>query len=137
MFKIPTVQQCLSWRRSGLLLSFLAWATVIPPAFAKPPFQWRCGWLSNPTPGNIWLQDRDGEWLIGAQGGYQTPGDWPWPDFKTSEWIETNVGNYGYGCACLKMQANPKTRRALAINQAYSKPLRACRQEPRLKEPVP
>ena len=137
MFKIPTVRQGFLWRRSGLLLGFLTWVTWIPPGLAKPPLQWRCGWLSNPTPSNIWLQDRDGEWLIAPQGVYQTPGDWPWPDFKQSEWIETNVGSYGYGCACLKMQVNPKTRRVLAIKQAYSKPLRACRQEPRLKEPRP
>ena len=24
----------------------------------------RCGWLSNPTPANYWLSDRDGEWTI-------------------------------------------------------------------------
>ena len=37
----------------------------------------RCGWFSNPTPGNASLYDRDGEWIIGVQGGYQADGDWP------------------------------------------------------------
>ena len=30
---------------------------------------WLVGWLQNPTPGNWWLVDRDGEWTIGTQGG--------------------------------------------------------------------
>ncbi|HEY2847367.1 MAG TPA: DUF4087 domain-containing protein, partial [Pyrinomonadaceae bacterium] len=34
----------------------------------------RCGWFSDPTPGNEWLNDRDGVWIIGVQGGYQA--DW-------------------------------------------------------------
>ena len=34
----------------------------------------RCGWLDNSTPANWLLTDRDGEWLIGSQGGYQAPG---------------------------------------------------------------
>ncbi len=129
MFKL------ISWRRSGLLFGLLTWATVMPPGLAKPPLQWRCGWLNNPTPSNIWLADRDGEWLITVQGGYQTPGDWPWPDFKDNEWIVTNAGEHGYGCACLQMRVNPQTRRALEIKKAYSKPLKACRREPGLKEP--
>jgi hypothetical protein len=32
----------------------------------------RCGWFSNPTPGNAWLKDRDGEWTIGTQGNHDT-----------------------------------------------------------------
>jgi Protein of unknown function (DUF4087) len=34
-------------------------------------FETRCGWLSNPTPANVWLYDRTGEWIIGLQGGHQ------------------------------------------------------------------
>ena len=41
---------------------------------AAPAPERRCGWLQNPTPANYWLIDRDGEWTIGAQGGYQAPG---------------------------------------------------------------
>src|SRR4051794_7098625 len=28
----------------------------------------RCGWLSNPTPGNWWLFDGHGEWILATQG---------------------------------------------------------------------
>lgn len=34
----------------------------------------RCGWLDNPTPGNLWLIDRDAEWSISQQGGYESEG---------------------------------------------------------------
>ncbi|HYG29015.1 MAG TPA: DUF4087 domain-containing protein, partial [Allosphingosinicella sp.] len=53
-------------------LLFLAAAALA--AAPQSPTQRRCGWLDNPTPANWWLTDRDGEWLIGAQGGYQAPG---------------------------------------------------------------
>jgi Protein of unknown function (DUF4087) len=58
-----------------------------------PPPEWgitvgqletRCGWFSNPTPANASLFDRDGEWIIGVQGGYQAEGDWP--DFEPGQW---------------------------------------------------
>ncbi len=93
----------------------------------------RCGWFSNPTPGNIWLNDRDGEWIIGIQGGYQTEGDWDWPKFKKGQWVRTNAGSYGYGCACLQVRVDKETNRVLEIKGARPRPLAACRKEPSLK----
>jgi hypothetical protein len=92
----------------------------------------RCGWFENPTPGNAWLTDRDGEWIVGAQGGHQAEGDWP--DFADNQWVKTNV-NYGYGCACLRVKADFKTRRILEIVSATAKSLSACRNDPTLTEP--
>src|SRR4051794_16304033 len=80
----------------------------------------RCGWFSNPTPGNAWLKDADGEWVIGVQGGYQAAGDWP--DFKTSQWVKTNV-NYGYGCACMTVTTTKSEMQILKILKAWPKPL--------------
>lgn len=97
-------------------------------------FETRCGWFSNPTPGNVWLNDRDGEWIIGIQGGYQTEGDWDWPDFKKGQWIRTNAASYGYGCACLQVRVDKATNRVLEIKGARSRPLAACRKEPSLKK---
>src|SRR5215211_2904219 len=71
-------------------------------------FETRCGWFSNPTPANASLYDRDREWIISVQGGYQAEGDWP--DFGPKQWIETNV-HYGYGCACLQLQVNRSTHK--------------------------
>ena len=92
----------------------------------------RCGWFSNPTPSNAWLNDKDGEWLISAQGGYQAEGDWA--DFKPSQWVETNV-HYGYGCTCMNVTTDKKTRRILTIKSATARPLSACRKDKNLKEP--
>jgi Protein of unknown function (DUF4087) len=92
----------------------------------------RCGWFSNPTPGNAWLVDRDGEWLIGIQGGHQSEGDWP--VFKKKEWVRVN-NNYGYGCACIKMRVDHETSYVLEIKSATARPLSACRKDRSLKEP--
>lgn len=95
-------------------------------------FENRCGWLENPTPANVWLTDKDGEWLIGTQGGYQAEGDWG--DFPDDKWVKTNV-NYGYGCACLSVTVDRRAKRILKIKSATIKPLSDCRRDPALKEP--
>src|SRR5918911_1096626 len=95
-------------------------------------FEKRCGWVSNPTPGNAWLDDRAGQWISGTQGGHQAQGDWP--DFKPSQWVRTN-GNYGYGCACMQVKVNRETREVLEIKSAYARSLQACRRDRSLKEP--
>ena len=91
----------------------------------------RCGWLHNPTPANWWLVDRDGEWLIAAQGGYQAPGMDDMPDMTTREWVSTN-GNYGHGCACMNVTTDRASRRVTRIESATPLPLRQCRADPRL-----
>lgn len=111
----------------------LASRPAAPSKTETPQFETRCGWFSNPTPGNVWLNDRNGEWIIGVQGGYQTEGDWDWPAFKKGQWIRTN-GNYGYGCACLQMRVDKGTNHVLEINGARPRPLAACRKEPSLKK---
>jgi hypothetical protein len=94
----------------------------------------RCGWFVNSTPGNAWLIDRDGEWTIGIQGGHQADGDWP--EFRDAEWVVTNSGYHGYGCACLKLVADPHTQEVARIVSARTRPLQACRQDAALpKQP--
>lgn len=118
--------------RRLLLVPLLLAAT--PVADAQPrrlPGENRCGWLVNPTPANFWLVDRDGEWLIGAQGGYQAPGMDETPDFTSRGWVRTN-GNYGYGCACLRVSTDARTRRITRIHSAQSIPLARCRADRRL-----
>lgn len=86
----------------------------------------RCGWFSNPTPANASLFDRDGEWIIGVQGGHQADGDWP--EFGPGEWVKTNV-NYGYGCACLRVRVNHQEKMVMAIETARALPLSKCRKD--------
>lgn len=94
----------------------------------EPLFETRCGWLVNPTPSNIWLYDKDGEWIIGIQGGRSVEEEWAWPKFKPKQWVKTN-GNYGYGCACLRLRANKETREVTEIKSARARPLSACRRD--------
>ncbi|HYI63780.1 MAG TPA: DUF4087 domain-containing protein [Allosphingosinicella sp.] len=108
----------------------LGLALLAAPAPA-PGTERRCGWLQNPTPANFWLIDRDGEWLIGAQGGYQAPGMDDMPDMSTRGWVETN-GHYGYGCACMTVTTDRATRRVTRIVSARPVPLRQCRNDRRL-----
>ncbi len=95
-------------------------ALALGPAVAAPiaaKTEKRCGYLDNPTPGNWWFTDRDGEWTIGAQGGYQAEGLETLPeDFYEGGWVRTN-GYYGYRCACLTVSTERKTMR---IRQVYS-----------------
>jgi len=97
-------------------------------------FETRCGWFFNPTPANVWLYDRDAEWTIGVQGGYQVEDDWDWPTFKRGQWVKTNAGDYGYGCACMQVRVNSQTHEVLKIKSARARPLAVCRQDPALKK---
>ncbi len=98
-----------------------------------PQFERRCGWFVNPTPANIWLYDKDGEWTIGVQGSYQIESEWGWPDFKPKQWVKTN-GNYGYGCACLQVRVNKATHKVVEIKSSVARPLTACRRDRSLKK---
>ncbi len=107
---------------------FFLFALAAAFSAAAPPAQTerRCGWLQNPTPGNFWLLDRDGEWLLGAQGGYQAPGMDDMPDMTTAGWVEVN-GHYGYGCACIDAVVDRSSRRVTRLISARPVPLRQCR----------
>jgi hypothetical protein len=106
-------------------------ATAPRPA---PAGQRRCGWLHNPTPGNWWLVDGQGEHIIGTQGGDQAPGMDEMPDMSTRGWVEVN-GSYGYGCACMTVTLDPDTLRVTQISDAAPQPLKQCRDDPRLPRP--
>jgi Protein of unknown function (DUF4087) len=95
-------------------------------AFPASAAERRCGWLANPTPANYWLNDRQGEWIISEQGGYQADGMDHMPDMTTRGWVKTN-GYYGYGCACMTVDTDRKTKRITNIVSAIPRPLRQCR----------
>ena len=121
---------------SCLLLATVAFVSGRPRTPEKPAveqFEMRCGWFINPTPANVWLFDRDGEWTIGVQGGYQAEGDDWWPLFKPRQWVETNV-HYGYGCACLRLRVNRETHEVIEIKSSRARPLAACRRDRSLRQ---
>src|SRR5947208_13721904 len=114
---------------AGLLFIGIVVANVppIPPNETSSQLETRCGWFSNPTPANVWLFDREAEWTIGVQGGYHLDGDWPWPIFKRGQWVRTNTGNYGYGCACLQLRVNAQTHEVIEIKSERARLLAQCR----------
>jgi len=85
-----------------------------------------CGWFQNPSPGNVVLTDRHGDWTIGIQGDYQAQGSWP--EFTSHDWITTNR-HYGYGCACLTATVDQREMRVIRIHRAVARPLRKCRRD--------
>lgn len=107
-------------------------ADVAIPPLKVQKAETRCGWLVNPTPSNVWFYDRDGEWTISEQGGYQAEGDWA--QFKDNQWVKTN-GNYGYGCTCMSVTTDKSEMKILTISNAKARPLSACRKDKKLKEP--
>lgn len=96
-------------------------------------FETRCGWFDNPTPGNFSLFDRDREWIIGMQGGYQVEGDWDWPQFTEEQWAKTNSG-HGYGCVCMEVITDSQNSYVTAIKNSQARPLESCRQDPGLEK---
>lgn len=119
-----------------LLATFLLLAIAFVSAEPRTPnalekAEMRCGWFSNPTPANASLYDRDGEWIIGVQGGHQAEGDWP--AFSANQWIETN-GHYGYGCACLRVRVDRATEKVLTIESSRARPLSVCRRDQALRK---
>ncbi|MFO1519084.1 MAG: DUF4087 domain-containing protein [bacterium] len=120
-------------------ISFLMATAVFTagkPAEAEsgaPAFENRCGWVSNPTPANWFLDDRDGEWIIGVQGGHQAEGDVPEFPESGKYWRKTNVGSYGYGCGCLQVRVDRKEKKVLEVKGGKSLPLSKCRADKTLK----
>ena len=117
---------CLVLATAALASGRAATSTARVPAQVET----RCGWFSNPTPANASLHDREGEWIISVQGGYQAEGDWP--EFGPKQWVKTNV-HYGYGCACMRVRVDRESSRVLEIESARARPLSACRRDRALK----
>jgi len=114
-----------------IAIGFFALSNFFDASGQSKKFETRCGWLDNPTPSNYSLYDKDREWIISIQGGYQVE-DFEAPDFK-NQWIETN-NSYGYGCACLQMTVDYETSRVLAIRKSSVRPLSACRKDKALRK---
>lgn len=112
----------------GLCCCLLVWLMAEP---SQGAIETRCGWLDNPTPANWWLTDRDGEWGISFQGGYQASGMENIPDLSNGDYVATN-GYYGYGCACLAVTTDASTMKIVAIYSGEQLPLSVCHEDPAL-----
>ncbi|MDQ0135466.1 hypothetical protein J2T08_003387 [Neorhizobium galegae] len=82
-----------------------ALAFLALPAFAHAAEN-RCGWIQNPTPGNWWLDDAEGTWVIRSQGSEDEPKGMDLiPDISERDYVRTN-GNYGYACGCMRVETD-------------------------------
>ncbi len=117
---------------AALAVSALA-CLVTGTAVAGERTEKRCGYLSNPTPANWWLTDRDGECTIGVQGGYQAEGLDVLPqDFYKQGWVRTN-GYYGYRCACLTVTTDREDMRITQIFSGEPLSMKRCKADKALK----
>ena len=98
----------------------------------------RCGWYANPTPGDLLLTDRHGDWWITGGGeGSDARGIDNAPQFKDSQFVETNVpgSGRGYGCACMTVETNARTQRITRVISGEILPLARCRNDRSLPSP--
>ncbi|NML73247.1 DUF4087 domain-containing protein [Rhizobium sp. S-51] len=102
----------------------------------------RCGWIQNPTPGNYWLDDSEGMWVLMTQGSDEEPlGMENFPDISTGDYVASN-GNYGYTCGCIQAEternADPQDSAAGRITAIYGVkllPLKKCLADGSLPKP--
>lgn len=125
-------------RRTLLLLTL---ALLFAPVLASAKEN-RCGWIQNPTPGNYWLDDRDGMWVLMTQGSDEEPlGMENFPDISTGDYVASN-GNYGYTCGCIEAETersrdpqDSATGRITAIYGVKLLPLKKCLADRSLPKP--
>ena len=125
------------------VLVYLILGTLIAgPAFAVDlETKHVCGWFDNPTPGNVEFTDNSGEWEFSRQGGDEEPtGDY-WPTFRqnedgtsTDQWIHTNGGSYGFGCACMDITYKKGTRTVVSAAHPKTLMLKQCWQDKHLEQ---
>jgi hypothetical protein len=113
----------------GLVVALVALAPL-RPALAEE----RCGWLENPTPGNWWLKDAHGLWIISAQGGPYAEGVENLPEPAPDRFVATN-GHYGYSCACVSGIFDDHAERMTRLEAARVLPLSVCRGDKALPAP--
>jgi hypothetical protein len=90
-----------------------------------------CGWWDNPTPGNVWLNDRSGRWTIALQGTYEAHGDGP--EFKPGQQVPKDAP-HGYGCACITARVDRASRFVYSFTDAKALSPKVCRADPGLKK---
>lgn len=116
--------------RVAVAVIALALIALLRPAVAEV----RCGWLENPTPGNWWLKDPHGLWIISAQGGPYAEGVEKLPEPAPGRFVATN-GHYGYMCACVSGAFDAQAKTVTRIDSAHASPLSACRADKAVPAP--
>lgn len=112
-----------------LLLALPLILSALPAQAAEK----RCGYVENPTPGNWWLTDGRGQWIMGTQGREPAEGMEVFPQsFFEQGWVRTN-GSYGYRCACLTVDSERASKRIVRVHSAQPLPMSRCNADKALK----
>ena len=110
-------------------------ALILLAAVSANAAETRCGWLQNPTPANWWLDDSEGTWTLMTQGAGDEPAGFDRiPDISTGDYVRTN-GNYGYACACMKVETDDGEGRILAIYAFRQLSISQCANDEALSAP--
>lgn len=122
------------------ILSLAIGALVVTSLSSASAAERRCGWYVSPTPGNLWLIDRQATWTITSQGaaaGADAIDADKAPDFDPKQFVETNVpgAGYGYGCACMTVETDAKQQRITKVFAGDILPLRKCQADTSLPAP--
>jgi hypothetical protein len=110
---------------------FVALLTACSSAFGAEK---RCGWYEMPTPGDLWLTDKDATWSITSQGeadGPDAEGAEKAPDFDPKQFVKTQGSDidYGYGCACLEVETDAGSKRITRVFSGHTLPLATCKND--------
>jgi hypothetical protein len=92
--------------------------------------------VHQPTPANLWLQDKDA--LSGITSQMQAEdakGADHTPRFDDKQYVETHPNGYGYGFACLKVETDAKATGITQIISGHTIPLAHARQTSRCRRP--
>lgn len=119
----------------NLILTFVLLFSA-PSAFAKTSsaeVQKRCGWMSNPSPGNLWLNDQDGTWVIWRQGDYRAKGDIKMT-VRDDQFVDINF-SYGFYCGCITGTFDSNTSEVKTIKSSEVKLLKDCLKDPNVPLP--
>jgi hypothetical protein len=99
----------------------------------------RCGWYINPTPGNLWLQDKDAIWSITSQAQSDGPdavgADDKAPMMNSNEYVDKGNG-HGHGCACLTVDTDRKKKKITRVYSGHLLPLTRCKADGTLPDPA-
>src|SRR5690606_12401281 len=114
------------------------WLTVLLFSSSASAAERRCGWYSNPTPGNLMLTDTDGIWWIQMQGKPDPVGISEAPAIDEKQFVENKLpgSGYGYGCACMTVVTNAQQHRIIEVVSGGTIPLRRCRVDQFMPDPA-
>ncbi|HAV1827360.1 TPA: DUF4087 domain-containing protein [Enterobacter hormaechei subsp. steigerwaltii] len=111
-----------------------AFIILLAISFSSVSSELRCGWLQNPSPSNQWITDKEGTWDISMQGQFESDGIENIKDFPDDEFVKTN-GDYGYGCACIRVDVDRESKKIIKIYSSKILPLARCQSDRTLHEP--